>query len=58
VIPLGIPGDITPDRVQSHTGMPERAVRGENVRFLVDRIVDAYGGKPVDAMTGSAFPDG
>ena len=33
-------------------------VRDENVRFVVDRVVDAYGGMSVDAMPGGTPDDG
>jgi diadenosine tetraphosphate (Ap4A) HIT family hydrolase len=33
-------------------------VRDENVRFVVDRVVDAYGGMPVHAVPGSRPHDG
>ena len=33
-------------------------VRDENVRFVVDRVVDAYGGMPVDAVPGATPDDG
>jgi hypothetical protein len=33
-------------------------VRDENVRFVVDRVVDAYGGMPVSAVPGATPDDG
>ena len=33
-------------------------VRDENVRFVVDRVVDAYGGVPVGAVPDATPDDG
>jgi diadenosine tetraphosphate (Ap4A) HIT family hydrolase len=33
-------------------------VRDDNLRFVVDRVVDAYGGMPVEAVPGSTADDG